>query len=382
MIQQLDTKEADERKGLPSASSMQRIMNCPASLPLTHRLRELGQLPTDHGSEDASRGTRIHDYLQALGEGAETLPSGLTQEELEEALSLWDRAQDVITQLFGEDLAEVDIVVEQRLWLEDALTGDAVFSGRFDLIAMDTDKALILDYKTGFSDVPIAAENWQIMAGAVLFREAFGNGREIYGTILQTGHKAEVSRIETDAIRQAGRLILMRLNEKESDPFTLGFNPSDENCKYCPARLACPRLHYDLKEVTGITNADALISTASTPRLDAFLNQLESIERITKAARKEMAARLERGEEAPNYHLASGPARRKVVDAGKLASALISEGADTSTVLASMSMTVGNAERVLKDATGLKGKALKEKMEALAGDAIEAKEPEPSLKRK
>ena len=50
----------DERRGVPSASGMDRLMNCPASFEM-ERLA-----PRDEGNEDAASGTRIHAVLAGL----------------------------------------------------------------------------------------------------------------------------------------------------------------------------------------------------------------------------------------------------------------------------------------------------------------------------
>lgn len=373
--------QGDERRGLPSASSMQRILECAGSLPLTERLRVMGRLPADHGSEDADRGTRIHAILDCLSDNRE--PAAFDPEEMAEARELWEQAQEIITRTFGTDLSDVEIKIEERRWMLDPFTEEPIASGRYDITAVSEARrqGLVLDYKTGHGNVPRSESNWQLRMGAVQLMEAHTISSVIVG-VVQSGCQVHTATFNSTDLQRFQSQIIEAIGRKFMDPFKLGFDPSEDRCKYCPARLACPRLHYDLSTIHSESDPLLLIATASTPRLSDFLLSLESVEVIAKAAKTEMTARLKAGEEDANWHMASGPARRKITNAAAMGKALIAEGATVETVLAAISLNVGAAEAVLKDATKLKGKALAARMVEIGADYIVASEPEPSLKRR
>lgn len=376
-------EEQDERQGLPSASSMQRIMECKASLPLTNRLREQGLLPVDHGTEYSKKGDRVHEILAALATGAPLAQMAeFDPAEMEEALELWESAQQIITQVFGTELSDVEIRVEERIWLCDE-DGEKMASGRFDLVAVSVarNQALILDYKTGHGDVPEPLNNWQTLTGAVIVWVESGV-ENFTAAIVQTRYRPQVAQYDGPAVGEALNQIDDALALKEADPFVVGFNPSTDRCKYCPARLACPRLHYDLTAIRAAENPDLIIATAPTPRLSQFLLACESVAILAKTAKAEMEHRLRNGETDEHWHMAASAGRRQVNDARALAQALIAEGATVDQTLAAMTITIGNAEAVLKAATNLKGKALTQRLNAIGEFCIETSQPEPSLKRK
>lgn len=373
--------ETDERRGLPSASGMQRIMDCPASLPLTELLRQNGQLPADHGSADADRGTRIHAILDALAND-QPLPES-EPDELAEARELWETVQTIVTRSFGVNPAGVEIITEKRLWLLDEFDSP-IASCRFDFLAAvqpEQGRALLLDYKTGRSFIPAPRENWQMLTGAVLVRNEYGVP-EITAGVVQSNREPMVDVFSAEVLELADARIRYAVSRRHIDPFTVPFHASPDNCKYCPARLACPKLHMDHAIARMLPDPEVFIATAPTHRLGEFLVAAESAKTLFKAAEKEMAFRLTSGQEDANWHMASGPARRKITDAAAMGKALIAEGATVDTVLAAMSLNVGAAEAVLKDATKLKGKALAARMAEIGADYIVAPEPEPSLKRR
>jgi len=79
-------------------------------------------------------------------------------------------ARGVILQPFIE-LGGVGILVEKRMW-----SADMTYSGRADLILYDKGGkwAIIVDHKSGWLPVTVAADNWQLRTLAVLLRTKTG----------------------------------------------------------------------------------------------------------------------------------------------------------------------------------------------------------------
>ena len=78
----------DPRRGLPSASAMDRLEACPASFHASKRL-------PDSSSEDAESGTRIH---KALGTGD---TSELSPDELDTFEMCLDQRQQIVEARYG-----------------------------------------------------------------------------------------------------------------------------------------------------------------------------------------------------------------------------------------------------------------------------------------
>jgi hypothetical protein len=353
----------DERKGKPSASGMQRIMECAACLPLTNQLRREGKLPEDKGSDEASFGTAVHEILALLALGVMTV--GFDQKHVEAALPLWDQAQR-----FRPD-GDARLIVEKRLWFD---CGD--FSGMFDLVWLMDECAVLIDYKTLHGNHPPAHSNWQLKTGAVLLRQNYGVS-SVTAVLLQTMKAPSVAEWSEIDIEDFEAEIQGRLWNRDRDPWRAGFNPNPNLCPHCPARLSCPAHHH----LIGQAMATEAITTATTPRLSEFLRACEVVEIHKKAALAEMERRLLMGETDGHFALAPGKTMRKITSVPTLVNRLIAEGVPMKDALSAMSMSVGDAEKLLKSATGLKGGEFAEKMREISEGCIEKPEPELKLKR-
>jgi len=384
ILAEIRKEETDERCGLPSASAMPRIMSCLASLPLTNYLRERGMLPPDVPSEDAEHGTEVHRICAQLALGQE--PAG-EPEDIAEARELYETAEQEVIKYLGKPLSDLKVVVEERFWHTNQ-KGERIASGRFDLIAIDrgTGNAVLIDYKTGHNDVDVPYDNWQMKLGAILMAihlEVF----EVKAVIVQTMRKPTLEIFTPSEIADFDEELVITLEFLDRSHYLdHGFNPTPENCKYCPCRLHCPRLLADRGELVAMAeaapDADHVIACATTPRLSKFLTQCASVELLAKAAKAEMTARLERGETDENYHLEASAPKRVITDARAVVNGLIASGVAVDDALGTMKIGVGAAEELLKGATGLKGKALKDELAQLAGDALTMSEPTPKLARK
>jgi hypothetical protein len=364
----------DERRGLPSASSFQRYATCKASIALETQLREAGQLPEDHGSDDADAGTRIHAHLAALATGAPFTPESADENEV--ALSLWERAQYWIQRVFGHDHTDVEMIVEKRHWLQD-LHGNDVASGQFDLILHDGVRGLVIDYKTLFGHHAPAAENRQLRFGAVILREAYGVN-EITVVLLQRMRPDSHAVMGEEDMELALEEIDQVLERRSGDPFQFGFTRSEE-CKFCACRLACPRLHWDVSQLQ--VSPFALLATATDAQISEFGNRLKSLEHLKRAWESEAEYRIESGRELSGWAMLPGKPRREVSAVKELANRLIARGVPVSDILAEMSLPVGAAERLFKTTTSEKGKKIREAFDLLADGTISLSTPEPSLKQ-
>jgi hypothetical protein len=353
----------DERKGKPSASGMQRIMECAACLPLTNQLRRDGKLPEDQGSDDANFGTAVHAVLASLAMGEDI--SRHAPEHIAAALPLWDQAQRF------RPGGDARLIVEKRLW-----SNLGEFSGMFDLVWLIKRSAVLIDYKTLHGNHPPANINWQLKTGAVLLRQNCGV-TNVTAVLLQTMKAPSVAEWNELDIEEFEDEIQQRVWRGNPEPWRAGFNPQPDLCAYCPARLSCPAHHH----MIGQAMATDAITTATTPRLSEFLRACEVVEIHRKAAFAEMERRLKDGETDDHFALAPGTTKRKITSVPTLVNRLIAEGVPMKDALAAMSMTMGDAEKLLKSATGLKGGEFAEKMREISEGCIEKPEPELKLKR-
>lgn len=148
----------DERKGWPSASSMERLMLCSPSFLLESGEREIV-------TEQSEYGHYLHKALAGEIDFNELRP-----EEQEFVLTTRDHEVNFALELdIIPNEPTCKIHNEGRLWL--STPGNEWFvSGKYDKLYFDTitGKVLVVDYKTGRSPVTDATQNWQMRTLAIL----------------------------------------------------------------------------------------------------------------------------------------------------------------------------------------------------------------------
>lgn len=138
--------EKGEREGKPSASSAPRWVPCTAS-----HLFEYSQ-PAEGDKACTRRGHNIHKALETssfdhLSHSDRICADRIAYHEG----SLVDRY----------NLEGADIIREERLW-----SGGRTFSGRIDVIHFTPQRALVINYKTGFYEQEEIGRDWQCAAEA------------------------------------------------------------------------------------------------------------------------------------------------------------------------------------------------------------------------
>ena len=96
-----------------------------------------------------------------------------------------------------------------------------------------------------------------------------------------------------------------------------------------------------------------------------------------------MKSRAEQDEFAfAGYEVAAGRGRRTVEDAGAMCEALAGEGAAIADIYAAVKLGVGDAEKIHKKMSGLKGAVAKADFIERFGDFVTQQEGKPSLRKR
>jgi len=222
----------DERFGVPSASAMRRISNCPPSF-------NLGALFKDPGSDEATTGDRIHLALET----GDT--SKLETEDIQTYEMCLDQKNELLSNWIGEEM-DYQVFKEVRLGLTTlGLVRDVTpkttwklrFSGKADFVAVFGESALIVDYKTLHGDHDHASVNDQLRALAVLVHLRHGVSQVRVAIVQPWKGKPTVADFDKAALDAATAWLYDTLNREElSAPDQA--NPGDW-CKWCPARVKC-----------------------------------------------------------------------------------------------------------------------------------------------
>lgn len=284
----------DVRKGLPSASGLQRLVLCPGSW-LAERA-----CPEGEQSEAAAMGTRLHKHME----------EGTMPEDAEEAEAV-DWCRTLETDLAREYTGDALVLFRERR-LFDACKR---LSGQADVVWAYERTALVLDYKFGRGEVVSAEQNCQLYALALLVFDNFPEIETVYCGILQPfvcrklPKLARFTRADVKALRQ---WIYAKLDEAAKPGARLC--PGETQCKYCRAAASCPALGLQVQKAAGmeLTRWEAWALEDRKRAWDAA----RLAKRYVDAIERKVRADLEAGVEIPGLELGAGKASFTVADAG------------------------------------------------------------------
>lgn len=368
----------DPRRGLPSASSLERLHNCPGSWLATKDMPE-------ESNADSDAGTRIH---KALETGDMT---GLSADEEQTA----DMCRTQGDKVLGDWNPDLDGIAhkEQRLGITriggvvkvtDDTKADLVFTGQADLIVIDGKRGLVLDYKTGRGEVADAAENLQLRGLAVMAAWVWRLDSVRVAIVQPWAGPASVADYDRQAIDQS-RLWLYDVIERAKTASPDLLNAGDW-CKYCKAKAICPALRSVALEpvehmaltlpADDATARAALFARAMemTPHtLTALYRGLKLVGWYQAAIEGAMRKRVEDGG-IPGFRMKPGQIREKITDVGKVWAKCEGLGVKAEVFTGACSVTKDALKTLLRDATGAKGKALDATIKDVLQGATESKE--------
>jgi hypothetical protein len=332
----------NERGDLPSASNAHRYAACPGS----HRAC-IG-LP-DTTSDDASRGGRIHAWLEGMASG--TIPPPLADPEERDVA---ERCLHQSGLLIREHLRlEVHRLVETRLW-----DPSRTWSGKADLVVIDNhNTALVIDYKTGRGDVEEAVGNLQLRALAVLVAD-------LPNTSIDSVTVAIVQPLAGPPLVCRYDIATLRRATDEIDEIMAKANATGQPrnpgpwCQYCRASGTdrCPESRANL-----VTVAATQASPALTTDLGRWLDAADAAEEAIANIRSQAKAILQAGGEVPGWTLKPGRFTETITDPELVAGRFGMLHKDGEEARKAFLRTVSVAKGKLKDevaaVTGEKGKA-------------------------
>lgn len=363
----------DPRKGHPSASGMERLSLCPGSLNLEKRLG-LAEIP----SELAASGTAVHDYIRRCFKLRCKPPSPheFSPQELEIAHRAVDQAAEVLLLArakTGLPLSKADTleISEVRMWGN--TFGENKYSGQADLfVGCARDGwGLVVDYKTGWSDVEPAATNLQLRTLAVLAAQRFGLETVIVAIVQPSQGEPTIAVYDRSAIL-AARYEIETIVDQANDPDAPRY-PSKKACRWCPAKALCP-------------NAMELLTKLATGELagdwPTVLEQVEVAELVIADLKERAKQLLQNNPKAiPGWELTPGATRTTVTDP-KAAFGKINDIVPSDDFMGCCTVKIGELTKVFATKAGIKNKkTARSQLESRIADFVEHKANAPSLAR-
>ncbi len=206
-------------------SSLPRIMSCPASL-------DVGEVQTQSSNENASIGTAVHDVIaDIIRSGDFKMPDlypyaarhGVDVEDISflcwRGLAIWKQ--------YAPMLKNVEVEREH----ETAISDEIELTGHPDVTAtLESGQGVIIDWKTGSEKDCVD----QLLGYAALCFTGNPKGVKVIVANLRE-NMSDVRNFESEDIDQfiEGGSEIVGMKNKP-------YNPTADNCQYCPRRLDCP----------------------------------------------------------------------------------------------------------------------------------------------
>jgi hypothetical protein len=365
----------DPRQGLPSASGLHRLVNCPGSFRAAKEAIAAGMAPPDD-SEDAASGTRIHRWLET--ETDEDW-AALSYDEQRTATLCQSQASRIIAD-FSKRRGWADRDIRERRYAITAfgVTGDIsgplpwIGSGQADRIVKSGDHMLILDYKTGRGDVTPADANDQLRGLAPLVSHFRPESVEV-AIIAPLSGQPTTAVFSAESLKVAKAwLVHQWLNAPEATETAAG-----AWCQYCPARLICRTYAaHNAQTLAPLTQdglppdkiKEALFARAyetDTATLAEMGERVRMLEWGAAAIKAAIRRRLEDGGLAADelreagWDLVETPGKREITDPDKAAVLLApllagAEGGANAALMRAASLSAPRIEEEIHKASGKK----------------------------
>lgn len=283
---------SDERRGLPSASGLERLCLCPGSWQAEQ------QCKPEPESADAAMGTRLHKHLE---EG--TLPEDDAEAEAVE----WCRSME--RELAQELLHHDKSCLREVRFFDD----EGRFSGKPDAVYRNASRALIVDYKFGRGEVAAAAGNLQLAALAVLvWQSDLEDIEEVYACILQPFVSRQRPQVVCYSVAQlfAAEKFIHGAIAKAQEP-AAELRPGVRQCKYCRAEAFCPAAMREALTCQAVVRWEAL----PLDRRSELWQRACQARKLADAIERKVKGDLKKGVELPGLELAPGRTSYTITDA-------------------------------------------------------------------
>lgn len=305
-----------------SASSLGRVVQCPASASLPAVIEQVG--------DKALRGTGIHRYLQvAATQGRKAALSSTPKEYHAECKAI--DVEWILTRVTVESQTEL-------AFRYNVFTGEARCLGTLDRDYPRTERGDLfatvdlvqnmhptvraVDYKTGKRVTP-CRDNWQMRLAALVVSRAFGRDAvDLRLAYLREDGGWDFDDYSADAMDMDAWASDLKATylaaEKAAEAVEAGrapdVHPSEEACRYCPCWQSCPAknaqivtLRRDLATLTPETFA-AQLATVDAAEAGKAWTAIQALEKFVEAGK---AALVERAGNEP-LPLPSGKVLRVV----------------------------------------------------------------------
>ena len=286
-----------------SPSALARREFCPGS-----RLMESGK--PDSESDASREGTMLHSVIASRLLGQTTTEKLTTEQQIiiEDCLDFVDLFCD------GKQL-----IIEQKSRLIDEDTGELLTEGTADVVIINGNSAIVIDWKFGRGDVPEAVDNIQLATYALMVWQKYkaDNIPITHITCIVYQPRAYPKLTEhtfTDfgAMYNNIRAVIRR-TFVDNPPLITGL----KQCQYCKGKETCPEYHNELATTHNEIRTINPVSLLTASQLSEMVDKTSLIVRYHEMIKAEIRTRLEQGDEVSGWQLRQGRTQR-TADANEL----------------------------------------------------------------
>lgn len=367
MVKALEAQR-DPREGWTSASNAEADLICPGR----HQAQK--NMP-DSSSSDAERGNRVH---AALAANNPNLTDTLEEREMVEACQTIEKK--VVGKYFNLLEGQTSNPIrEKRLWVKAA--SGLRHSGQPDAVHIHGNKALIVDYKSGNSDVPESPRNLQLRDLAVLVWLDKQSLESVAVCIIQPLVTWEPEICEYSKLDIATATVELEQRMKACNAPNAPRIAGDKQCKFCKAKATCVEYNRFAAHNLPMTRSlvDVPLSNWTGDDYAAFLDKFALAQQWLDDAKEAAKVWLASGREIPGFALKPGATRETIKDAQTVFDRFSAVGGSAEAFMAAVSVTKGKLKESLAAVTGQKGKRLNEELEKLLAGCTDEKQTAPSI---
>lgn len=257
-----------------TASSLPRLLNCPGSAVLPRA--ETASIWADAGHDEHAE---LADIKALPPELAKLVPPA-AMSEVKLAFDVATREGRVIGDGIGREYGEI---------------GPFEIAGSADVVGVDGDAAVVIDWKTGYLDVEPAATNPQLAFYALAASRALSLDRAIVRIVYtKTGRvdEAELGPLDLAPFGDALEQLFVRVQSLEAAKKRGEQTSTKEGrwCRYCPSKAFCPSKNALLVQLSGrgLTVVGDMTMTADKAA-DAY-REFVRVEQLVKDAKARLTA--------------------------------------------------------------------------------------------
>src|SRR6267142_3038948 len=366
----------NDRGNWTSASGADADTSCPGR----HRA-QIG-LHTSSESDDAEHGKLIHAALATNDD------SKLSFEQRETVSACRGIESKIVSQFFGAGIEPWCVRNPDRMWVS---FDELRHSGRVDTIYRHELRALVIDYKSLFSDIPASSKNKQLRDYAVLVRENLLVD-EIGVALIQprVSHSPEICLYDRADLLKAKGELCERVNA--SNAVDAKRTPSEMACKFCLAAARGTCVEY--QQWAGQIAPPAIMAALDVPiaqwspetrgrAMDAVKQGYKLLENIEAAVREGLATDPTF---CPGWELAPGRNIETIEEPELVFQRFIALGGKAEDFMSCVTVRKGQLRATLSNtlstAIPITGKALSEIFSDLLRGCTDTSITQPILKRK